>query len=43
VDANVKILTGDTTYTAEDRKLLKDYVSVALKRKPMKDMKVDKI
>jgi len=41
VDANIKILTGDTTYTLDDRALLAEFCAKALDSDPIKAMRVD--
>jgi len=41
IDANVEILTGDTTYTEEDEALLAKYSEKAIKREPIKSFRVD--
>jgi hypothetical protein len=41
VDANIKILAGDGTYTLDDRALLAEFSVKALDRRPLKAMRVD--
>ena len=41
VDANIKILSGDTTYTSHDRALLAEFCAKAFDSDPIKAMKVD--
>jgi len=41
VDANIKILSGDATYTLDDRALLAEFSVKALDRGPLKAMRVD--
>jgi len=41
VDANIKILSGDTTYTLHDRALLAEFCAKALDSDPIKAMRVD--
>lgn len=41
IDANVKILTGDTSYTSDDRSLLTDFCSKAYDSDAIKKMKID--
>jgi predicted aldo/keto reductase-like oxidoreductase len=41
IDANIKTLSGDTTYTLDDRALLAQFCAKALDSDPIKAMKVD--
>ncbi|HUS71639.1 MAG TPA: aldo/keto reductase [Sedimentisphaerales bacterium] len=41
VDANIKTLSGDVTYTIDDRALLAEFAAKALDSDPMKAMRVD--
>jgi len=41
VDANIKTLAGDVTYTLDDRALLAEFSVKALDRRPLKAMRVD--
>jgi len=41
VDANIKILTGDTAYTTEDRLLLADFSAKAFESDAIKRMKIE--
>jgi len=41
VDANIKTLSGDATYTLDDRALLARFCAKALDRNPLKAMRVD--
>jgi predicted aldo/keto reductase-like oxidoreductase len=41
VDANIKTLTGDVTYTLDDRALLAEFCAKALDSDPIKAMRVD--
>ena len=41
VDANIKILSGDTTYTLDDRALLAEFSTKALDSDPIKAMRID--
>lgn len=41
VDANIKTLSGDTTYTLDDRALLAEFCAKALDSDPIKAMRVD--
>ncbi len=41
VDANIKTLTGDATYTMDDRTLLKEFCAKALDSDAMKAMRID--
>ncbi len=41
IDANIRILTDDTTYTKEDEALLAKYTSKAIRRKPLKTFRID--
>ncbi len=41
IDANVRTIAGDTTYTPEDRALLKDYAAKAHESDAIKKMKID--
>jgi predicted aldo/keto reductase-like oxidoreductase len=41
VDANIKTLSGDATYTVDDRALLAEFCSKALDSAPFKAMRVD--
>ncbi len=43
IDSNVEIMSGDATYTAEDRELLADFLAAARNSDAMKKLKVDKI
>jgi hypothetical protein len=41
VDANIKILSDDAPYTADDRGLLAEFSVKALDRNPLRKMRVD--
>ena len=41
VDANIKTLSGDVTYTFDDREILAEFSAEALDRDPLKAMRVD--
>ncbi len=41
VDANIKTLSGDVTYTMDDRALLAEFCARALDSAPIKAMRVD--
>ncbi|MCD6392492.1 MAG: aldo/keto reductase [Planctomycetes bacterium] len=41
IDANIKTLSGDTTYTPDDRALLEEFCAKALASDAMKKMRVD--
>ena len=41
IDANIKTLSGDTTYTLEDRALLAEFSAQVLASDPIKKMRVD--
>ena len=41
IDANIKTLSGDTTYTTDDRALLAEFGARALESAPIKAMRVD--
>jgi len=42
IDANIKTLSGDTTYTLDDRALLAQFCAKVLDSDPIKAMKVDR-
>jgi len=41
VDANIKTLSGDVTYTRDDRAVLAEFSAKALDSEPLKAMRVD--
>ena len=41
VDANIETLSGDVTYTEDDRALLAEYAAKALSSETMRSMKVE--
>jgi predicted aldo/keto reductase-like oxidoreductase len=41
VDANIKILSGDASYTSDDRALLAEFCAEALESEPIKAMRID--
>ena len=41
VDANIKILSGDATYTLDDRALLAEFCAETYDSDPIKAMRVD--
>ncbi len=41
IDANIKVLSGDTTYTLEDRALLAEFSTKVLDTGEVKKMKVE--
>ncbi len=41
IDANIKTLSGDLAYTADDRALLSEFSALALESKAIKKMRID--